>query len=361
MDTAAPVGDYRKNIEFTFEFKGEFENINYIIKLGKIRDKLDELIIFAKEENENSINFGYYQETFSLEKLQNISKCFRFFDSIDETLESFKDIINDEKVSIQKDSDFLKFVMKMNKGGKGEEKVILRLPKNSSSNGKIIEYLINLMNEMKKEIKENREEIKKINQKLDKILQNNQYNTPLGNINIDSKILKKSEELKMITDRIKNNEILKNKNIKYRLLYRGTRDGMEPSIFHQKCKGNFPILSIVETTKGHKFGGYTEKFGKIHNNGTWIKDDKSFVFSIDHMKIYNHIKGADAIILNNNFGPSFYGCIYLKNKFKNNENYTFEKNCSNQFFSGFIHDYELNGGEKNFSLNEVEVFQIITE
>ena len=343
-----------KNIDFKYEKKFILENVNYLIKFGKIKDEKEELIIFVKEEN--IISSGYYQESFSLDNLQKISKCFRFFDTIDETIDALKDVIEANKISIKKDLDILNFTVKLNKGGKGEEEVNLKLSKNSLSIGKLVESLIDQMNEMKKEIKENKEEIKKINEKLDILLKEKAKAD-----DIDSKIIKKNEELNLISDRIRNTELLKNKKIKYKLLYRGTRDGMNPSSFHQKCNGIPQTVSIVQTTKGYKFGGYAEKTWEYNINEAWIKDDKSFVFSIDYMKIYNHIEGTEAILHNNNYGPSFNYCIYLETDFSDNENYTCDKKSANQIFQGFNRDYELNDGEQNFSLAEIEVFRVILE
>ena len=342
-----------KNIDFILEKFLLLENVNYLIKFGKFKSKQEELIIFVKEEN--IISSGYYQESFSLDNLQKLSKCFRFFDTIDETIDGLKEVIEDNKISIKKDLDVLNFMVKLNRGGKGEEEVNLKLTKNSLSTGKIVESLIEQINEMKKEIKENKEEIKKINEKLDIL-----FKEKAKADGIDSKIIKKNEELNLISDRIKNTELLKNKKIKYKLLYRGTRDGMNPSSFHQKCNSIPQTVSIVQTTKGYKFGGYAEKTWENHN-GIYIKDDKSFVFSIDHMKIYNHVQGTDAILHKNNYGPTFNACIYLKKDFSNNENGNYDKNKANEYFSGFNRDYELNDGEQYFSLAEIEVFQVLLE
>ena len=342
-----------KNIDFKFEKKLLLENVNYLIKFGKFKSEQEELIIFVKEEN--VISSGYYQESFSLDNLQKLSKCFRIFDTIDETIDCLKEVIEAQKISIKKDLDVLNFMAKLNKAGKGEEEVNLKLTKNSLSTGKIVESLIEQINEMKKEIKENKEEIKKINEKLDILFKEKAFAET-----IDSKIIKNNEELNLISDRIKNTELLKNKKIKYKLLYRGTRDGMNASSFHQKCNSIPQTVSIVQTTKGYKFGGYAEKTWE-NGNGTCIKDDKSFVFSIDHMKIYNHVQGKEAILHNNNFGPTFSDCIYLEKDFSNNQNFTYDKNNANQSFSGFNRDYELNDGEQYFSLAEIEVFQVVLE
>ena len=342
-----------KNIDFKFEKKLLLENVNYLIKFGKFKSEQEELIIFVKEEN--VISSGYYQESFSLDNLQKLSKCFRIFDTIDETIDCLKEVIEAQKISIKKDLDVLNFMVKLNKAGKGEEEVNLKLTKNSVSTGKIVESLIEQINEMKKEIKENKEEIKKINEKLDIL-----FKEKAKADGIDSKIIKKNEELNLISDRIKNTELLKNKKIKYKLLYRGTRDGMNPSSFHQKCNSIPQTVSIVQTTKGYKFGGYAEKTWE-NGNGSWINDDKSFVFSIDHMKIYNHVQGKDAIFHSNNYGPTFDYCIYLEKDFSNNQNYTCDKSSANECFSGFNRDYELNDGEEYFSLTEIEVFQVVLE
>ena len=79
------------------------------------------------------------------------------------------------------------------------------------------------------------------------------------------------------------------------------------------------------------------------------------------MKIYNYGKGKDAIYHDNNYGPSFKYCIYLYNDFSKNENSTCDKNTANNRYSGFNRDYEFNNGEQNFSVAEIEVFQIILE
>ena len=135
---------------------------------------------------------------------------------------------------------------------------------------------------------------------------------------------------------------------------------MNASSFHQKCNSIPNTVSIIQTTKGYKFGGYAEKTWE-NGNGTRIKDDKSFVFSIDYMKIYNHVNGTNAILHNNYFGPTFACCLCLYNDFSKNENNTRVKNSANHYYSGFNRDYELSDGEQYFSVAEVEVFQIILE
>ena len=145
--TCKPEKD-NKNIDFKYDKILLSENINYLIKFGKLKDMEEELIIFVKEEN--IISSGYYQESFTLDNLQKLSKCFRMFDTIEESIDALKDVIEANKVSIKKDLDILNFIVKFNKAGKGEEEVNLKLSKNSLSIGKIVEGLIDQINEMKK-------------------------------------------------------------------------------------------------------------------------------------------------------------------------------------------------------------------
>ena len=55
---------------------------------------------------------------------------------------------------------------------------------------------------------------------------------------------------------------------------------MNASSFHQKCNSIPNTISIIQTTKGNKFGGYAEQTWENNSNGKWIIDDKSFLFQL---------------------------------------------------------------------------------
>ena len=80
------------------------------------------------------------------------------------------------------------------------------------------------------------------------------------------------------------------KNIIYKLLYRATRDGNDAQIFYKKCDNIMETLAIIKTTKGMRFGGYTEKKWIISSpTTTFYKDYKGicFCFSLDLFRIYD--------------------------------------------------------------------------
>ena len=145
------------NMKFVNEYNLNFDNISYLLKLGIIPLTIEELIIFAQENND--INSFCYQNSFSLEKIQNMNKIFKQFDSIKEIINILKEIIEDKKISIKKINNDLNVIFKVKKPGKGEEEIIFCLTKTKFSVEKIIENLISHINDMKLEINKLKSEI----------------------------------------------------------------------------------------------------------------------------------------------------------------------------------------------------------
>ena len=126
----------------------------------------------------------------------------------------------------------------------------------------------------------------KLNEKLGKIIENE--------IRIDSLIIEKNDDLELISNRLKNIEEFKNKNISYNLIYRATKDGGLLKDFHKKCDGIDKTITIIKTIKGAKFGGYISN--KWDSHFGWVKDDENcFVFSFNYKKVYNSIKGKKKV------------------------------------------------------------------
>ena len=107
-----------------------------------------------------------------------------------------------------------------------------------------------------------------------------------------------------------------------------------------------------------KFGFYIEQPYK--KTGTSEKDNKCFIYSLNLKKIYNTKEGACS------YNDTSYDFINLYNQpifikdncLTNNESYTCTKSKADVSFIGFEKDYELNNCEKNFTVQEIETFQI---
>ena len=143
------------------------------------------------------------------------------------------------------------------------------------------------------------------------------------------------------------------------LIYSATEDGDACTIFHSMCDGTSPLLIFVKTNKGLRFGGFTSESFECSTTYKGKIDDTAFIFSLDKKKIYEVEKGAKAICCYKNYGPVFYGyeyCnIYLVGNILNVEGNVAKKGDR----YNTTEDYEINGGEKKFMAEEVEVFHVI--
>ena len=149
------------------------------------------------------------------------------------------------------------------------------------------------------------------------------------------------------------NWIKPNSKIKFTLLYQISRDGDNISTFYNKVNNKFPTLIIVKSKSGYKFGGYTTNTWESNNN--YKKDELAFLFSLNKTKKYNikndHIQNAI-------YGSSSYFAFGSGHTLKiydkctsNNKSYC-NSNCS----YNTTEEYELNGGQNHFYVDELEVY-----
>ena len=129
-------------------------------------------------------------------------------------------------------------------------------------------------------------------------------------------IVQTPDELYLIINKIlyKLNKYKKNYNIpNYEnklqfsiiILFDSSFNGDSAYEFHKRCDLKYNTISIIETTSGHRFGGYTSECFESPNEYFDKKDNLSFVFSLDKMKIYDVIKGKYALSCDKNYGPYF--------------------------------------------------------
>ena len=149
------------------------------------------------------------------------------------------------------------------------------------------------------------------------------------------------------------NSWLNNRKFKTELLYRKSRDGSTPNDFHDKCDNKGITITIIETSKGKKFGGYTELSWDKSNSSK--KDKSIFIFSFNK-KIKNESNNNFSIYCAQDEGPMFdLGSMKVgfkktldKGKFMNQLLY------ANQYYLNLLTD-----GEENWDEKELELHQII--
>ena len=167
---------------------------------------------------------------------------------------------------------------------------------------------------------------------------------------IEKNIVNNPGEMEEITSRIK--RILNKRNIKFKIIYRGTEHGDSSTQFHEKCDNIKNTLVLIHTSSNKRFGGFTTQTwdGEDINK----KDDNCFIFSIDKMRIYDIIEGQNAIICNPDCGPIFINQIKLLDKYFTQGGTTSYKGKTFKTLENF----ELTGGAEKFGIKEVEVYQI---
>ena len=163
-------------------------------------------------------------------------------------------------------------------------------------------------------------------------------------------IITNINELDVINKRL----LRQNKRTVYTLIYKATRDGDKAETFHTICDSYNHTVVLIKTLKGRRFGGYT--YEKWEGEDINKVDNRAFLFSIDKQKVYNVIRNEEAIGCYKLNGPDFCGWqIVIQDNFLTNKQcYTGEKEMNFRTDE----DYELNGGEKYFGVQELEVFQV---
>lgn len=150
---------------------------------------------------------------------------------------------------------------------------------------------------------------------------------------------------------------------KWTLIYRASRDGFESKNFHLKCDTLHNTISIIKSSNGNIFGGFTSAAWSINNE--YADDPFAFIFSVVNEKcepfLIPCLESADAIYCSENYGPCFGWCdIKIADKANlntvsfSNLGFTYEhKNFS--FHS--LDARTILAGSKRFQVEDIEVFK----
>ena len=164
-------------------------------------------------------------------------------------------------------------------------------------------------------------------------------------------------------------ELLKKKELngrKWSLLYQGSRDGFRASNFHSRCDNKPNTLTIVQSTSGNIFGGFTSaQWGSPVIETTQV-DKSAFIFSLVNkdnrpLLFEQSPNKIHSIYLFKYCGPIFV-CGFFISDSSNSNSISF----SDLGPSYTNPDYPIEGeskktilaGTHNFQVQEIEVFQL---
>jgi hypothetical protein len=152
---------------------------------------------------------------------------------------------------------------------------------------------------------------------------------------------------------------------KWRLQYRGSRDGFQAKTFHSSCNNKGPTLTIVQCTKGYVFGGYARV--PWTSSASHHSDTNAFLFTLTNPSNLAPTKFARTGSGNElydgiSYGPTFGGG-------HGSYNYEFDLHIADQCnsntssysvlgssFSNSSGSSSVLTGTKNFQVKEIEVF-----
>ena len=222
------------------------------------------------------------------------------------------------------------------------------------------QYYYSSNNNILSNMSQNIENLKAINEKL--IYENNLFKKQINQINnekiiyddsnvghVEGTILKNNEEIEFLSKKIGENS----DKVIFNLIYKATENSDKAQAFHERCDQAKNTLVLIETSENRRFGGFTTcdwSGNQIEKN-----DENAFVFSLDKMKIYDIVPGQPAIACYPNYGPIFLNCqIKINDDAFTNGGSTF---CKGQNYQT-EEDFELNGGNQDFQIKEIEVYEI---
>ncbi len=78
-----------------------------------------------------------------------------------------------------------------------------------------------------------------------------------------------------------------NNKYKFNLIYKKSRDGFDPKIFHKKCNNQGPFVILIRVPSKKIYGGYNP-IGYASRKEGWLSSSDSFIFSFENdQDIYN--------------------------------------------------------------------------
>ena len=328
-----------------------------------------------------------YEKILTLDELITKNRQFKTFDYINEAFYLIIKLFEKGKITIKeyKENELVKLEIKLLSLSGDEQIFDIDLGRKEINKDIIINKMISKIISLEKELKDMRKENEKRDKEIESLKDiinkfngnknkesnkknesnknNNKNNININynneyNFFINSRIVNE-KSLAFVVNELKKvyNNINENKKFKPKLLYRGSKDGFQSKIFHSKCDNIKGTLILIENNKGIRFGGFTKETW----NGEYMAkfDENAFCFSISLQKIYKVIKDKEAIRADPKFGPVFLNDIFGFRKENINFGETYAKAHCN--YSGLDDDFEINGGEKNIDVNDIEVYYVLFE
>nr|XP_022300549.1 interferon-induced protein 44-like isoform X2 [Crassostrea virginica] len=153
----------------------------------------------------------------------------------------------------------------------------------------------------------------------------------------------------------------------FRLLYKISTDGCSAPVFHQRCDGQGPTVTVLYNTNNTMYGGYLSQ--NWNSNGGWINDPSAFLFRLQYNGSSNPLKFAVSQAVHAGYGHSNYGPTFGAGHSLHTFSGTINKSGNYFPLNGYVHSignsYNLNGQNSSTITNDslqvtdLEVYSVI--
>ena len=161
---------------------------------------------------------------------------------------------------------------------------------------------------------------------------------------------------------IKDNNLVKfgfsnlKENIKAQLLYKKSKHGNSYDTFHNLCDNKGKTLTLIESSEGFIFGGYTPL--EWNSNSGWKSDNDTFLFSLTNKRIYKKNGNDISIYCGKDQGPWFPYIGFRETGKKDMTKGEFLFRNDETYFEDFNEIIPHENKDRFFNVKEVEVYKI---
>ena len=336
--------------------KFNLNNYNIIITFAQYFD--------IKAELGESLNKKIYNGSFSIEELKSKSKFFKMFDSIEDTYNDIKMLLEQNSFYIQTNENCISLCIRKQIGIQYDIEFPLKedyrnlkyVVEELCEKNINLEKKVDMLTEKNLFLEKKINEICEINFKFEKKIE---YLEKIIENMISKEKTNKNEIIELIDNY---EEMRKIKSlfdekvpIKINLIYNG--EGCDRKEFFEKCNGKDNLLFLVNDERGEKYGGYMSakliknKKGKCLS----IRDEKSFIFNIDTLKKFKVLKPEKAIEIRDNYLICFGGDMEKGNDFYIRADQYAGRSTKDSY--GDI-KYEITNGDDIYKINELKIYQL---
>ena len=344
MQSAPSINDHdtpEKNIKFnksqTFEIKTEEKDF-------KLKVSYNETVFLFEVEKKAEFPKNEYANLMSFDDLTKNYGFFRQFDSTEDVVNSLSIMVKNNNIKILEEDKKMKIEIT---NTNNQRTFGIDVPIKEKNIRMEVDGLTNYMSSLNERVTSLEKQVKELMSIKDEYEKLKQLEIKNKNRYFkDSSIVKLEDEDTIMT-------WFEKKPSQFNKLLDSKIDGDSTNAFENKCAKKCPTMVFVKTTNGYRFGGFTTV---LWTHGSYGKDNKAFLFSLDRKEKYNitNENYANCLVSGNSF--YFGGGADLRlfnNCTSNKSNY-----LSNSGFDTVPANYAINGGERYFTVSSYEVYQI---